>query len=412
MPQPRTGDAHRGAEEAHEAARALLGSLDQSDPYPAYARLRAVAPVYVPPAGPVVLTSYRAVAAMLHTPLAGKDSDARFRQMGLADWRDHPGLATMFTSILQLDAPEHTRLRGLVSKVFTPRRSEALRANIRAVVDGLTARLRERAGEPLDLIADWAFPLPVAVIGELVGVPAADRGPFAGWVRDHALSLEPGLGAAELARCDAAAVQLRDYFVGLVAERRRAPRDDLTSALAALDGLSDDELVTMLVLVFAAGFETTTHLLGNAVLALVRHGDELERWRRDPALTSNAVEELLRFDSPVQLNSRVVRGDVEIEGVLVPAGRVVFSLLGAANRDPDRFADPDRLDLGRRDVRPMSFGGGPHFCLGAALARIEAAEALPALFGAFEVTLDGPPEPRPGLGLHGHARLPVRLTER
>jgi cytochrome P450 len=243
-------------------------------------------------------------------------------------------------------------------------------------------------------------------------VPEQDRPPFAEWVRDHALSLEPGIGTAEIARCDAAAAHLDEYFRDLVAVRRRTPTDDLTSALAGLDAINDEELISILVLLFAAGFETTTQLLGNAVVALTRNPDQITRWREDPGLTTNAVEELLRYDSPVQMNSRVLHEAITIDGQQVPAGRVVFTLLGAANRDPERFPDPDRLDLGRPDVRPMSFGGGPHFCLGASLARIEAAVALPELLETFEVALDGDPEPRPGLALHGHARLPVRLTRR
>lgn len=396
---------------ADEAARVLLGSLHHQNPYPAYARLRALAPVYVPMDGPVILTSYRAVSTLLHSPGAGKDSDARFRQLGISNWRDHPGLQMMYDSILQLDEPEHGRLRALVSRVFTPRRSEALRASVRATVTRLIAELRERIDEPVDLISQWAFPLPVAVIGDLVGVPERDHSAFAEWVRDHAMSLEPGIGPDEIARCDAAAVHLTDYFRDLVAARRRAPANDLTSALAGPgSGFGDDELITMLVLLFAAGFETTTHLLGNAIVALTRAPDQIRRWRDNPGLTSNAVEELLRYDSPVQLNSRVLHAAVDIEGDRVPAGRVVFSLLGAANRDPARFCDPDRLDLGRHDVRPMSFGGGSHYCLGAALARIEAAEALPALLSAFEVTLDDDPLRRPGLAVHGYSHIPVRLA--
>ncbi len=397
---------------ADEAAAGLLGSLHHANPYPAYARLRSLAPVYVPAQGPVVLTSYRAVSAMLHDPRAGKDSAARFQGLGMPDWRDHPGLRMMYDSILQLDGTDHGRLRSLVSKVFTARRTENLRASVRAIVARLTDALRERVNEPLDLIAQWAFPLPVAVIGDLLGVPEQDRPRFSDWVRDHALSLEPGMGPDELARCDAAAVQLADYFSDLVRVRRRSPADDLTSALASLDGLTQDELLTMLVLLFAAGFETTTHLLGNAVIALVRNPDQLTRWREDPGLTSNAVEELLRYDTPVQLNSRVMLADVDIDEHRVTAGRLVFNLLGAANRDPLQFPDPDRLDLGRGNIRSMSFGGGPHYCLGAALARMEAAEALPALFDAFDVSLDGDPQPRPGLALHGHAQIPVRLTPR
>lgn len=394
--------------DADAAARALLGSLNHPDPYPAYARLRSLAPVYVPPVGPVLLTSWSAVETVLHAPQAGKDSDARFRSAGHPDWREHPGLLLMYTSILQLDGADHARLRALVSRVFTPRRVEAMRADIARVAGRLTSAL-----EPgdVDLVEAWALPLPVAVIGDLLGVPEADRAGFGGWVSDFALALEPALGPAELARCDAAAVRLTDYFRELVAQRRRRPTADLTSALAALDTLTESELLGMLSLLFAAGFETTTQLLSKSVAALNRHPDELARWRADPGLGANAVEELLRFDSPVQLNSRVLRADVEADGVSIPAGRIVYSLLAAANRDPARFADPDRLDLGRAGTRSMSFGGGPHFCLGAALARAETSLALPMFFTAFDVEV-GRPEQRPGLGLHGYARLPVRLTRR
>lgn len=395
---------------ADEAARAVLGSLDQADPYPAYARLRSLAPVYVPARGPVVLTSYRAVSAFLHAPHAGKDSDARFQVLGMADWREHAGLKMMYESILQIDEPDHGRLRRLVSKVFTPRRSEEFRPRVRAVSARLIDDLREHANEPVDLIKRWAFPLPVAVIGELIGVPEQERPQFAEWVRDFALSLEPGIGPDEVARCDVAAAHLSDYFCGLVTARRREPRDDLATALAGLDGLGEDELINMLVLLFAAGFETTTHLLGNAVVALAHNPEQIRRWREQPGLAGSAVEELVRYDSPVQLNSRVIQSDVTIEGVRLPSRRVVFALLGAANRDPEQFPEPDRLDLARPRVRAMSFGGGAHFCLGASLARIEAAEALPALLNAFQVEIDGEPPRRPGLAVHGYARLPVQLS--
>jgi cytochrome P450 len=288
-------------------------------------------------------------------------------------------------------------------------------AAMRPVVHDIAARLIEsllaRGDSPVDLVAEWALPLPIEVIGDLLGVPAADRSAFAVLVHDFGLALEPALGPAELGRCDAAAVGLTDYFRDLLAERRRAPTDDLTSSLLALE-LTDDERITMLVLLFAAGFETTTQLLAKSVVALVSAPGELQRWRADPGLTGSAVEELLRFDSPVQMNSRILPADVPVGADVIPGGRIVFCCLGAANRDPARYPDPDRLDLSRPDVRGMSFGGGAHFCLGAALARLEAAAALPMLFGAFDVALAGEPVLRPGLALHGFAELPVVLTAR
>jgi cytochrome P450 len=398
-------------DEVAAAAGALLGSLNQADPYPAYARLRALVPVCVSPAGPVLVTSYAGVAAVLRSPLAHKDSDARLAATGLPDWRDHPALRLMFTSILQLDDPDHARLRGLVSRVFTPRRVATMRPVIHDISARLVESLRGRGSEPIDLIEEWALPLPIEVIGDLLGVPAADRSTFATLVHDFGLALEPALGPEELRRCNAAAVGLSDYFRELIAERRRAPAEDLTSALVALE-LTEDERITMLILLFAAGFETTTQLLAKSVVALVSAPGELERWRGDPGLTGNAVEELLRFDSPVQMNSRILPADVPVGDDVIPGGRIVFCCLGAANRDPDRFVDPDRLDLSRPDVRSMSFGGGAHFCLGAALARVEAAEALPMLFDAFDVTVAGTPVQRPGLALHGFARLPVTLIPR
>ena len=398
-------------DEAGAAAAELLGSLNLANPYPAYARLRSLAPVYVPPAGPVLVTSYAGVAAVLRSPLAHKNTDARMAVSGLPDWRDHPGLRLMFTSILQLDDPDHGRLRATVSRVFTARRVAAMRPVVHDIAARLIESLLARGDSPVDLVAEWALPLPIEVIGDLLGVPAADRSAFAVLVHDFGLALEPALGPAELGRCDAAAVGLTDYFRLLLAERRRAPTDDLTSSLLALE-LTDDERITMLVLLFAAGFETTTQLLAKSVVALVSAPGELQRWRADPGLTGSAVEELLRFDSPVQMNSRILSADVPVGADVIPGGRIVFCCLGAANRDPARYPDPDRLDLSRPDVRGMSFGGGAHFCLGAALARLEAAAALPMLFGAFDVALAGEPVLRPGLALHGFAELPVVLTAR
>jgi cytochrome P450 len=302
--------------------------------------------------------------------------------------------------------PDHTRLRRLVSSSFTARRVQALRPRIAQMVQDLLVRME---GE-VDFIAAFAFPLPVNVIGELLGVPSADRAQFQSLVRDWTQVLEL-ITPEVLATADPAAATIRDYLAGLAAERRRTPGDDLISALvAAEEQLTEDELLTMAALLFAAGFETTTNLLGNGLVALLRNPDQLELLRHQPGLADAAVEELLRYDTPVQLLSRVAWDDVEIAGVPVEGGERIVAYLGAGNRDPERFTDPDRLDLTRSDNAPLSFGGGIHFCLGAPLARLEAQIAVPALLAHFpELALAGEPERRDSLAIRGYTRLPVSL---
>jgi cytochrome P450 len=380
----------------------------REDPYPRYRRLREISPVVRADDGALVLTRHADCVAITRDPRLGH-MPAHMLEFVRADWADHPALRQLFTSMLVSNPPDHTRLRRLVSSSFTARRVQSLRPRIAEMVEDLLVRMD---GE-LDFIAAFAFPLPVNVIGELLGVPEADRAQFQGLVRDWTQVLEV-ITTDVLAVADPAAATIRDYLAGLAAERRRAPGDDLISALVAAeeDGekLTEDELLTMAALLFAAGFETTTNLLGNSLVALLRNPDQLELLRRQPELADGAVEELLRYDTPVQLLSRVAWDDGEVAGVPVAGGERIVAYLGAGNHDPERFTDPDRLDLTRPDNAPLSFGGGIHFCLGAPLARLEAQIAIPALLARFpKLAPAGEPERRDSLAIRGYTTLPISL---
>jgi len=359
------------------------------DPHPFYRTLRERDPVHRSRlAGGWVLSRYEDVIGVLRDPSWSSDERnwsrfptyrARGARAGLPDPYE-----THVASMLRLDAPDHTRLRSLVSKAFTPRAVEAMRPRVALLVDELLGKVGPQRG--MELVADLAAPLPVIVIAELIGVPAADHARFR-HLSDEAVRLLGDGPLEEKLRGAAGMRALQDYFAGIVAERRARPRADLVSALVAAeeqgDRLSNAELLSTLVLLLVAGNETTTKLIGNAVLALLRNPGELERLRADPGLLPNAVEELLRYDGPVQLTSRMAREDREVSGRTARKGEQVVLLLAAANRDPAVFEDPDRLDVARRDVRHVAFGQGIHFCLGAQLARLEATLAIGALVERF-----------------------------
>ena len=316
--------------------------------------------------------------------------------------------------MLFADPPDHTRLRRLVSRAFTPQRVEALRVAVQTIVDDLLDDIGQ--SQEIDIVESLAFPLPVTVIGELLGVPPADRAGFQPLVAAGVAALDPTADNASLDRALAVQDQMAAYFVELVAERRQRPQDDLLSGLVAArdegDTLSDDEVIGTAILLFAAGFETTTNLIGNGLLALLRHPDQLERWRSDPTLARTGVEELLRWDSPVQLNGRTALVPAEVAGQHLDPGDFVTILAAGANRDPARFADPEVLDIGRADNAALSFGSGIHHCLGAALARMEGEVVFTSLldrFGTIELAVDEP-ERRPTLVLRGLASLPVRVV--
>jgi hypothetical protein len=284
-------------------------------------------------------------------------------------------------SILFLDPPEHTRLRGLVSKAFTARAIEQAAPRIREIVDELLDAVAD--GEGFDLIEAFAGPLPTIVIAEMLGVDPADRLDFKRWSDDGVMSFDPLLSAELRERVAASSAEQEAYFRRAIAERRASPRADLISSLIAVEDeggrLSDDELVTMCGLLLAAGNVTTTDLIGNGTLALLRHPDELRKLRDDPSLIKNAVEEMLRYDPPVTETGRIPLAGTEFRGCPIGGGESLVPVMAAANHDPEVYPEPHRFDITRADTHHHSFGGGVHFCLGAPLARLEAQIAIGAL---------------------------------
>lgn len=387
----------------------------RADPYPRYAGLRAQAPVHRSSFGLWTLTAYDDCQQLLRHPGVGKDFSAAMDSLGLteADREAQDRFRNDKSNMLVTDPPDHTRLRGLVTRAFTPRTVEKLRPGIVALVDEL---LDGFEGEEVEVMDALAFPLPVTVIGDMLGVPAADRAMLRPLVRSVTAILELAVSPEALATAGEADAELGRYFAGLVAERRASPGDDLLSKLIEAedkgDQLTEEELISTAILLFAAGFETTTHLIGDGLLALLRHPDQLARLRADRSLLPRAVEELLRYDSPVQIAARTTYEELSVGGQVIPPNSLVLAMLGAANRDPARFTDPDRLDVGRDEGPPMSFGGGIHFCLGAALARIEGQIVLDRLldrFGTLEL-VGGPPTVRDSLTLRGLVDLRVRFS--
>lgn len=394
-----------------DALALLMSPEGRVDPYPTYERLRAHGPVVQ--AGSVfVVTGYAEADAMLRDARFGVLDDA-LRDQFMPGWRESPAILSISRSMLRTNPPDHSRMRRLAAGAFTPRRIAAMRDVVRAQADELIDAILAAEG-PVDFMAAFAYPLPVGVICALLGVPAADRPLFRRWATDLTGVLEPEITADELAVADRGAAELRAYFTELVAARRRAPADDLTTALVqAHDGgdrLSGDELLANLIVLLVAGFETTTNLLGNGLVALLEHPRAAAALAEHPEFAPGYVDELLRYDSPVQLTSRTSTAPSRYGDVDLPPESWVIVMLGAANRDPRRYPDPARFDPWRPQVHPLSFGAGPHYCLGAALARLEAQVAFPLLLRRLPgLAVAGRPERRVRLTLRGHATLPVRV---
>jgi cytochrome P450 len=404
---------------AGEIFGAILAPAGKADPYPLYAALHELGEAAEVMPGLIVAVSYASVNAMLRDPTYLVADAARLDQVSKG-WREHPSLEA--DSLLSMNGAAHARVRSAVAGAFTARRVSQLTTAVERIADQLIAAMAERcaAGSAVDFMAEFAYQLPVTVICELLGVPEADRAAFRPVARDLVVALEPIEDPAELAAADAAAIWLADYFTELVAARRAEPRDDLVSALveavdSAADGeavpaLTETELLSNLTLLLVAGFETTTNLLGNGLRVILTRPD-VESSLRDGAVTAEAfVAEVLRYDAPVQATSRWRPDLGEVAGVPVRPGWQVIALLGAANRDPRRFASPDSFDPARPDGGALSFGAGAHFCVGAALARMEATVAFPRLLASFpKLVAAGDPVRRNGLVLRGFDQLPVSL---
>ena len=356
-----------------------------ANPYPLYQQLRESDPIHWSELlDGWVLTRYDDVVAVLKDPRFSADrrrARNRFVQQALIA-QEQAGPLAQANTMLSSDPPEHTRLRGLVSKAFTFKAVEAMRPRIQQIVDELLDGVQDKGR--MDVIWDVGYPLPVIVIAELLGVPSERRDTFKRWSDDIVATLGGPLVPPEVQeRGRQSAQEMAQYFRSVIEERRTAPRDDLLSALIAAkergEVLSEEELLATCILLLAAGNETTTNLIGNGMLALLRNPDQLDRLRADPSLTESAVEELLRYDGPVQATGRVATEDIEVGGKVIEEGQLAFCMLAAANRDPAQFPSPDALDIARRDNKHIAFGFGIHFCLGAPLARAEAQIAFSTL---------------------------------
>jgi pimeloyl-[acyl-carrier protein] synthase len=379
------------------------------DPYPTYHLLRSEEPVHHNPLGFWVLTRYDDVVAALRDPRLVKEPIAAFVAARTGAPAPAGGL-----SMLDRDPPDHTRLRGLVNKAFTPRVVEKLRPDIQDIVDSLLAKVQDT--HSMDLMEEFAFPIPVIVICQMLGVPVEDRERFKKWGLDIARGLDSIMLPPDsdvVRRSTQARQELAEYFRQLIAQRRRSPREDLLSGLIAAeeagDKLSETELLATCVLLLVAGHETTVNLIGNGTLALLRHPEQLRRLREEPGLIGSAIEELLRYDGPVQRTARIPSEDITIAGSTIPKGDMVLPFIGAADRDPAQFPDPDRLDLGRTDNRHIAFGWGIHFCIGAPLARVEGQIAISSLVRKLPklALATEKPEHRLSLTLRGLKTLPV-----
>lgn len=383
------------------------------DPNPWYAKLHELGPAS--PLDPatsvysVVANGFDAVDDVLRSP--------RFlKGIGPKDKLHHPVLATLSRSMMFSLEPDHGRMRGLFNKVFTPRRIAGLETDLVAAIDGLLDRMAElgAGGEPVDFIAEFGYQFPTKVIGLLLHLPESDLG----WFRERAERIDRYLdlgGKADdkLKSADDAVNELTEYYLKLIDDRRRNPGDDIISHLVGLidsgsDKITDIELVANLVVLLNASFVTTMNLLGNGLLPLLARPDLVDRVRADADFASRCVEETLRYDSPVQLLSRIVGEDTELAGVPLEAGGNVLVLIGAANRDPRKHTDPGTFDPDRADLGHQSFGGGAYFCLGAALSRLEGRLAFPRLFQRFpDLAVAGEPTRSDGFLLRGYGVIPV-----
>ena len=394
---------------------ALGTPAGRANPYPHYAALHELGEAINLGPGAVVVVGYEAISAVLRDP-GFRVSDEGTFDRGFPGWRENPVFVQAMDWILNLNGPKHARIRSLIARAFTARRVASLEPAIARMAEDLLDAMADRgaAGSAVEFMHDFAYMLPVTVICELLGIPEADREGFRPVARDLAGVFEMD-DAENLPAINAAAVELLAYFTGLAALRRAHPRDDLISDLLAVsdsaDGrLTDAELLHNLTLLLVAGFETTTNLLGNGLEIILAEPWLGEAIRVGSVPAGAFVQEVLRYDSPVQLTSRVGY-ETKLGGTVVANGDSVLTLLGAGNRDPRHFAEPDTFRPSRSDGSPLSFGGGAHFCIGAALARLEGTVAFPRLLSRFpRIVAAGEPVRRETFLLRGYDTLPVTVT--
>ncbi|MDQ1720953.1 MAG: cytochrome hydroxylase [Pseudonocardiales bacterium] len=398
-----------------ETIRELVGAPGRTHPYPRYELLRAHGPVVEVRPGLMVVVGYAECDAALRDGRLrvqdGPSYDAIY-----PDWREHPALRGYIDSMLYRNPPDHSRMRRLVSGGFTLRRVNGLRPAIEQMTEELLDQLTDAGdgGVPVDFISGFASRLPIAVISALLGVPDQDQAWFRRIAAHLTIALEGITNSDALTVADQAMQDLSKYFVALIERRPPEPSDDVVSALlrSGAERLSQQELLANMMLLLTAGFETTSFLIGHCLLLALQHPDYARRLRAEPGFSVGYVEETLRFEAPVQATSRWAATELTLLGATVPAGTKLVLMLGAANRDPRRFADPSRFDPDRGDIQPLSFGAGSHFCLGAPLSRMEAQIALPRLLHRFpELAAAGAPVRRDTWVGRGLDELPIRLGQ-
>ena len=408
----------RGARAGEVAAGLMVDPAYALEPFPHYETLRAAGPLY--DNGFAISTvSHAVTTAVLRSPDFGviggfSGNVPRWLLIAQAIGGSGPLGPVEPPSMLAVDQPDHTRYRKLVSRAFTAKAVAALRSRTEEIADELLTGLERR--RDVDLMTEYASLLPATVIAEMLGAPVAMSRQFLAWGAEAGRSLDAGLSLRDFRRSERGLRALQRWMEGHFAYLRDNPGDNILSTLvhahSAEGKLRQDELTATAMLLLAAGFETTVNLIGNGTALLVEHPDQRERLRKEPALWPNAVDEVLRFDSPVQRTGRLAQRDTVVAGVPVKEGRAVMTLLGGANRDPEVFAEPQRFDVGRANAGDhVAFSSGIHYCLGAGLARMEGEVGLRALFDRFpDLALAGPPQLRATRVLRGYEAMPVRLS--